>query len=223
MFCTADGPCYRCLYPTPPPPGMVPSCAEGGVIGVLPGLVGTIQATETIKLILGIGETLAGRLLLVDALGMQFRTVRISRDPNCPACGTRTITHLIDYDEFCGIRGEETPMTNTELPEITPTELAAALQRGDDFDLIDVREPYEQQIAAIPGARLIPLATVPAVMDSLDKSRRIVVMCRSGKRSADAARQTAGGRVYAGGEFGGWDPAVERRRGWDGGEVLKGD
>lgn len=189
VFATADGPCYRCLYPTPPPPGMVPSCAEGGVLGVLPGLVGTIQATETIKLILGLGETLAGRLLMIDALSMQFRSVRIKRDPKCPACGTRTITELIDYDEFCGTRGDAPMADANEVPEITPTELVDKLQRGDDFDLIDVREPYELQIAAIPGARLIPLGTLEDSFDSLDKTREIVVMCRSGKRSATAVRQ----------------------------------
>ncbi len=189
VFATADGPCYRCLYPTPPPPGMVPSCAEGGVLGVLPGLVGTIQATETIKLILGVGESLAGRLLLVDAMSMQFRTFRISRDPACPACGVRSITHLIDYDEFCGTRGESPMAGPQDMGHMTPTELAAARERGDDFDLIDVREPYEVEIASIPGARLIPLGTIGTALESLDKSRHIVVMCRSGKRSADAARQ----------------------------------
>ncbi len=189
VFAAADGPCYRCLYPTPPPPGMVPSCAEGGVLGVLPGLVGTIQATETIKLILGVGESLVGRLLLVDALGMTFHTVRIRKDPTCPACGTRTITTLIDYDEFCGVRGETTEMTTDGIPEMTPTELAAALARGDDFDLIDVREPYEAEIASVPGARLIPLGAIAEAMESLDRSRHIVVMCRSGKRSLTAAKQ----------------------------------
>ena len=189
VFAAADGPCYRCLYPTPPPPGMVPSCAEGGVLGVLPGLVGTIQATETIKLILGVGESLVGRLLLVDALGMSFHTVRIRKDPNCPACGTRTITELIDYDEFCGVRGETTEMTTDGIPEMTPTELAAALARGDDFDLIDVREPYEAEIASVPGARLIPLGTIATAMETLDPARHIVVMCRSGKRSLTAAKQ----------------------------------
>lgn len=197
VFATESGPCYRCLYPTPPPPGMVPSCAEGGVLGVLPGLVGTIQATETIKLILGIGDSLAGRLLLIDALSMQFRTVRIAKDPACPACGTRTITGLIDYDEFCGVRGgaiensseEDSTVSANSVREITPTELAAALQRGDDFQFIDVREPYEAEIAAIPGATLMPLGSVPTAMHTLDKARRVVVMCRSGKRSLDAARQ----------------------------------
>jgi len=188
VFATADGPCYRCLYPTPPPPGMVPSCAEGGVLGVLPGLVGTIQATETIKLILGVGESLAGRLLMIDALSMEFRSVRIRRDPLCPACGVRTITELIDYDEFCGTHEEESMAESNEVPEITPTELSERLQRKADFDLIDVREPYELRIAAIPGARLIPLGTLEDSLDSLDKNREIVVMCRSGKRSATAVQ-----------------------------------
>lgn len=189
VFATPDGPCYRCLYPTPPPPGSVPSCAEGGVLGVLPGLVGTIQATEAIKLILGVGESLAGRLLLVDAMTMQFRTFAISRDPACPACGVRTITHLIDYDEFCGTRGDAPMKSSDDLGHMTVTELAAARERGDDFDLIDVREPHEVQIASIPGARLIPLGTIPIALESLDRSRHIVVMCRSGKRSENAARQ----------------------------------
>jgi molybdopterin/thiamine biosynthesis adenylyltransferase/rhodanese-related sulfurtransferase len=189
VFATTDGPCYRCLYPTPPPPGMVPSCAEGGVFGVLPGLVGTIQATETLKLVLGIGETLAGRLLMIDALSMEFRSVRIRRDPLCPACGTHAITELIDYDEFCGTRGEAPMADANEVPEITPVELSERLQRADDFDLIDVREPYELQIASIPGARLIPLGSLEDALESLDKSREIVVMCRSGKRSATAVRQ----------------------------------
>lgn len=191
VFANGDGPCYRCLYPTPPPPGMVPSCAEGGVLGVLPGLVGTIQATETIKLILGIGETLTGRLLLIDAMTMQFRAVHIKRDPQCPACGTRTITQLIDYDEFCAVRGEPSTTDVQMIPEMTPIELSEALKRGDDFDLIDVREPYELDIANIPGARLMPLGTVADAMDTLDKSREIVIMCRSGKRSMTAAKQLA--------------------------------
>ena len=189
VFCTSNGPCYRCLYPTPPPPGMVPSCAEGGVLGVLPGLVGTIQATEAIKLILGVGESLAGRLLLIDALTMQFRQVRVPNNPDCPACGTRSITALIDYDEFCGTRGEEPPMDISAVQEITPVELAERLKRGDDFDLVDVREHFEIEIAALPGARVIPLGEIPDSFDQLDRTREIVVMCRSGKRSADAVRQ----------------------------------
>ena len=189
VFGLADGPCYRCLFPEPPPPGSVPSCAEGGVLGVLSGIVGTIQATETIKLILGIGDTLGGRLLLIDALSMQFRTVTLRKDPACPACGTRTITALIDYDEFCGAPGADPVHDADDVIEITPRELAARLARHDDtFDLIDVREPGEWAIARIDGARLIPLAQIPASLASLDKTREIVVMCRSGVRSADAAR-----------------------------------
>jgi sulfur-carrier protein adenylyltransferase/sulfurtransferase len=189
VFGMADGPCYRCLFPEPPPPGSVPSCAEGGVFGVLPGIVGTIQATETIKLILGIGETLAGRLLLIDAQSMQFRAMTLRKDPACPACGTRTITALIDYDEFCGTPGADAMDDIDDVLEITPRELAARLSGGDDsFDLIDVREPYEWAIARIDGARLIPLGQVPKSLSSLDKTREIVVMCRSGVRSADAVR-----------------------------------
>jgi Dinucleotide-utilizing enzymes involved in molybdopterin and thiamine biosynthesis family 2 len=189
VFGLPDGPCYRCLFPEPPPPGSVPSCAEGGVFGVLPGIVGTIQATETIKLILGIGETLSGRLLLIDALSMQFRAMTLRKDPSCPACGTRTITALIDYDEFCGTPGPDEAHDVDHVAEITPSELAARLARADgSFDLIDVREPYEWAIAHIDGARLIPLAQIPASLSSLDKSREIVVMCRSGVRSADATR-----------------------------------
>jgi molybdopterin/thiamine biosynthesis adenylyltransferase/rhodanese-related sulfurtransferase len=181
VLATPDGPCYRCLFREPPPPGLVPSCAEGGVLGVLPGLVGTIQATEAIKLILGIGEPLIGRLLLVDALTAQFRTVKIRRDPTCPACGTHEIQELIDYDAFCG--GAE-PVT---VKEITPRELAQKLARGDDFDLIDVREPFEWEIAHIEGARLVPLSTFPDAIRELDASREIVVQCKVGGRSARAA------------------------------------
>jgi sulfur-carrier protein adenylyltransferase/sulfurtransferase len=189
VFGMADGPCYRCLFPEPPPPGSVPSCAEGGVFGVLPGIVGTIQATETIKLILGIGETLAGRLLLIDAQSMQFRAMTLRKDPACPACGTRTITALIDYDEFCGSPGADAMDDIDDVLEITPRELAARLSGGDDsFDLIDVREPYEWAIARIDGARLVPLGQIPKSLSSLDKTREIVVMCRSGVRSADAVR-----------------------------------
>jgi sulfur-carrier protein adenylyltransferase/sulfurtransferase len=188
VFATEHGPCYRCLYPTPPPVGSVPNCAEGGVFGALPGMIGTIQAIETLKLILGIGESLAGRLLMIDTLTMQTHTVRLDRDPRCPACGTRELTALIDYDEFCGI-GAAAPVAATDVVEIMPAVLAERLARGDDFDLIDVREPYEAQIASLPAARLIPLGTLAAAFETLDRAREIVVMCRSGKRSADAARQ----------------------------------
>ena len=189
VFATPDGPCYRCLFPEPPPPGMVPSCAEGGVLGVLPGLIGTIQATETIKLLLGIGTTLAGRLLLVNTLDMQFRTVKVKRDPNCPACGTRTITHLEEYEEYCGIPGTEPHVEElVHAGDITPTELKAKLDRGDDFDLIDVREPQEVAIAALPGAQLIPLGSFEAAIAGLNPAREIVVICRSGSRSGYAVQ-----------------------------------
>lgn len=187
VFATAEGPCYRCLFPEPPPPGLVPSCAEGGVLGVLPGLVGTIQATEALKLLLGIGDSLVGRLLLIDALQMRFHTVRVRKDPNCPACGTREIRELIDYDQFCGVGAAE-PSTG-ELPELTPAEVAAKRARGDDFDLIDVREPHEWAIAHIEGARLVPLATLTEALSTLDSAREIVVHCRSGARSAKAVKQ----------------------------------
>jgi sulfur-carrier protein adenylyltransferase/sulfurtransferase len=189
VFSTADGPCYRCLFPDPPPPGLVPSCAEGGVLGVLPGLVGTIQATEALKLVLGIGDSLIGRLLLIDALGMRFHTVSVARDPACPACGTREITTLIDYDEYCGIPGGRSPHADRDVPEMTPRELAARLATPVPLALIDVREPYEWQIGRIPGARLIPLGELPGQLSSLDSATDVVVYCRSGVRSADAARQ----------------------------------
>ena len=188
VFALEEGPCYRCLFPEPPPPGLVPSCAEGGVLGVLPGLVGTIQATEGIKLLLGAGEPLVGRLLLIDALSMRFRTVRLRKDPNCPACGTHEITELIDYDQFCGVAPETTVSTN-EIPEITPTELVARLRRGDSIDLLDVREPHELNIASIPNVRLIPLGTLPETLPTLDSSRETVVICRTGSRSGRAVRQ----------------------------------
>lgn len=182
VFGAPDGPCYRCLFPEPPPPGSVPSCAEGGVLGVLPGVVGTLQATETIKWILGVGDSLVGRLLLVDTLGARFRTVKVRRDPNCPACGTRTIRALVDYDVFCGITEESTP----DLPEIDVHALAGRLERGDAIDLIDVREEYEWDVARIDGARLVPLDRVPEVLDTIDTGRDVVVYCKNGPRSAAA-------------------------------------
>jgi sulfur-carrier protein adenylyltransferase/sulfurtransferase len=194
VFNYPGGPCYRCLYPEPPPPGLVPSCAEGGVLGVLPGIIGSIQAMETIKLILGTGEPLVGRLLLFDALGMKFRELKLRKNPNCAICGpNRTINKLIDYEEFCGIRGEEAPAVTTGIPEITPTELKARLDRGDDLFILDVREPHEYQICNLNG-KLIPLGDVPRRVNELDSSREIVVHCRSGKRSADAIEflKTAG-------------------------------
>jgi molybdopterin/thiamine biosynthesis adenylyltransferase/rhodanese-related sulfurtransferase len=187
VFGYPGGPCYRCLYPEPPPPGLVPSCAEGGVLGVLPGIVGTIQAAETLKLIIGKGEPLIGRLLLVDALGMRFRELKLRKNPECPVCGEHpTLTKLIDYAEFCGIRGEEAPMPETTtVPEVTPKELKARLDRGDDVYILDVREPHEYQICNIKG-HLIPLGELSRRVSELDSSRDIVAHCRSGKRSADA-------------------------------------
>jgi len=168
----------------------VPSCAEGGVLGVLPGLIGTIQATEAIKLILGIGEPLIGRLLLVDALGARFRTVKLRKNPSCPACGTHEITALIDYEEFCGVpQAVAAAGLDRELPEITPHELLQRRQAGEEVDLIDVREPHEWDIARIPGARLIPLAELTDALPTLDRARDLVVHCRSGVRSAKAVRQ----------------------------------
>jgi len=186
VFGMPDGPCYRCLYPEPPPPGLVPSCAEGGVLGVLPGIVGSIQAMETIKLILGSGDHLMGRLLLFDALGMRFRELKLRRNPKCPMCGVnRVITELIDYYEFCGVRGEEAPAPNVQVPEITPRELKSRLDRGDDLFILDVREPHEFQICNLKG-HLIPLGELPRRVHEVDSSREIVAHCRSGKRSAEA-------------------------------------
>ena len=186
VFATKEGPCYRCLYPEPPPPGLVPSCAEGGVLGILPGLVGIIQATETIKLILGSGESLIGRLLLVDALAMRFRELKLRKNPECPACGAHpTVTELIDYNQFCGIRGEESP-AQTTMADMTVEELKQRLDRGDDLLVLDVREPHEYQICNI-GGHLIPLNDLPKRVSELDSSREIVVHCKMGGRSAKAA------------------------------------
>jgi adenylyltransferase/sulfurtransferase len=186
VFATKDGPCYRCLYPEPPPPGLVPSCAEGGVLGILPGLVGVMQATEAIKLILGAGEPLIGRLLLIDALGMKFRELKLRKNPDCPACGKHpTITKLIDYNEFCGIRGEEKPV-ETGVPQMQVEELKRRLDARDDLFVLDVREPHEYQICNI-GGYLIPLGDLPKRVSELDSSKEIVAHCRSGVRSGKAA------------------------------------
>ena len=185
VFGMPEGPCYRCLYPEPPPPGLVPSCAEGGVLGILPGLLGVIQATEVIKLILGKGDPLIGRLLLVDALGMKFRELKLRKNQDCPMCGkNRTITKLIDYQEFCGIRGEEAPAEVTT-SEMQVEELKQRLDRGDDLFVLDVREPHEYQICNI-GGHLIPLGELPNRVNELDTSKEIVAHCRSGVRSAKA-------------------------------------
>lgn len=186
VFAPPDGPCYRCLFPEPPPPGVVPSCAEAGVLGVLPGLVGVIQATETIKLVLGIGDTLLGRLLLIDALHMRFRAVAVRRDPACPACGTRAITTLVEYDDHC-IAPATTTTVAEAIPELAPRELAERRRRGDDLELIDVREPHEWTIARIDGARLLPLSRFDLAAESLDRDREFVLYCHHGMRSLAAA------------------------------------
>jgi len=191
IFAYPGGPCYRCLYPEPPPPGLVPSCAEGGVLGILPGTVGLIQATETVKLILGIGEPLIGRLVLYDALAMRFRELKLRRNPECPMCGDHpTITKLIDYQEFCGVPNqphqEATTMTGGLEGDIEPTEVKAKIDRGDRFVLIDVREPHEYQICNIPQAKLIPLGDLPKRVNELDSADEIVAHCKSGMRSAKA-------------------------------------
>jgi adenylyltransferase/sulfurtransferase len=185
VLCARDGPCYRCLYPEPPPPGLVPSCAEGGVLGILPGLVGIIQATEAVKLVLGRGEPLVGRLLLVDALQMRFRELKVRKSPDCPVCGPRpTITALQDYEAFCGVRGEEKP-SDVQVPEIQVEELKRRLDAGEDLLLLDVREPHEYQICNL-GGLLIPPSELPRRVHELDSSREIVAYCRSGPRSARA-------------------------------------
>ena len=184
VFAYEGGPCYRCLYPEPPPPGLVPSCAEGGVLGILPGVVGLIQATEAVKLILGVGEPLVGRLLLYDALAMRFRELKLRRDPACPVCGDHpTVTKLIDYQEFCGI-----PQHEPAVPEgdIDVVELKSKMDRGDRFTLIDVREPHEYQICRIPGSHLIPLGDLAKRVNEIDSAADVVVHCKSGVRSAKA-------------------------------------
>jgi adenylyltransferase/sulfurtransferase len=186
VFDAREGPCYRCLYPEPPPPGLVPSCAEGGVLGVLPGIIGVIQAIEAVKLILGRGDSLIGRLLLFDALKMKFRELKLRKNPECPICGpNRTIHKLIDYNEFCGVAPHEEVSVGKEF-EITPLELKARMDRGDGFVLVDVREPEEYAICRIPGSRLIPRGTLPERLHELSTAEDIVVHCKSGVRSGMA-------------------------------------
>jgi sulfur-carrier protein adenylyltransferase/sulfurtransferase len=186
VFAAKDGPCYRCLYPEPPPPGLVPSCAEGGVLGILPGLVGLIQATEAIKLILGTGDPLIGRLLLVDALGMKFRELKLRKNPDCVVCGSHpTVTKLIDYEEFCGLRGQEKPVNQSGVPEITVEELKRRLDAKEDFVLVDVREPHEYKICNLNG-NLIPLGEIPRRVNELDPAKEMVIHCHHGGRSARA-------------------------------------
>jgi adenylyltransferase/sulfurtransferase len=187
VFWAERGACYRCLYPEPPPPGLVPSCAEGGVLGVLPGIVGAIQANETIKLILGADDTLINRLLLFDAWTMKFREFKLRKDPKCPVCGENpTVTKLIDYEEFCGLGAPHTPTTQEKLDEITAIELNARRLRGDKIQIIDVREPHEFEIARIPGTKLIPLGHVVARMNEIDPAVDTIMHCKGGVRSAKA-------------------------------------
>jgi len=194
IFAYPGGPCYRCLYPEPPPPGLVPSCAEGGVLGILPGTIGLIQATEAVKLILGVGESLVGRLLLYDALAMRFRELKLRRNPECPVCGDHPSIHeLIDYHQFCGVPNpaEVAPVAEQQAGYMSDTEidavaLKARLDRGDKFQFIDVREPNEYQIASIPGAKLIPLGDVPKRVGELDPATEVIVHCKMGGRSAKA-------------------------------------
>jgi adenylyltransferase/sulfurtransferase len=190
VFAVKGGPCYRCLYPEPPPPGLVPSCAEGGVLGVLPGIIGVIQATESIKVMLGIGEPLIGRFLIYDALKMKFRELKLRRDPECPVCGDHpTVTKLIDYEQFCGIRPEpqdQTAGAGMSDWEITSVELKQRMDKGDDLFILDVREPNEYQINKIPGSTLIPLGELPRRYQELPKDREIITQCKMGGRSAKA-------------------------------------
>jgi adenylyltransferase/sulfurtransferase len=185
VFGAKDGPCYRCLYPEPPPPGLVPSCAEGGVLGILPGLIGVIQATETIKLILGIGEPLIGRLLLVDALNMRFRQLKLRKNPECPVCGDHpTVTKLIDYQQFCGIEpaSERQSAVKNGIPQVSPKDLKKRIDAGENLFILDVREPFEYQIANIGGV-LIPQNDVAQRIGEIDRNREIVVHCKAGGRS----------------------------------------
>jgi adenylyltransferase/sulfurtransferase len=185
VFATKDGPCDRCLYPEPPPPGLVPSCAEGGVLGILPGLVGIIQSTEAIKLILGIGEPLIGRLLLVDALNMRFRQLKLRKNPDCPVCGAHpTITRLIDYQQFCGIEpaAQQPAAVKNGIPQLSVKDLKRRIDAGEDLFILDVREPFEYRIANI-GGKLIPQNEVPQRLSEIDRSREIIVHCKSGGRS----------------------------------------
>jgi adenylyltransferase/sulfurtransferase len=190
VFDASRGPCYRCLYPDPPPPGLVPSCAEGGVLGVLPGVIGVIQGIETLKLVLGIGETLIGRLLLFDALAMRFRELKLRKDPGCPLCGENpTIKELVDYEAFCGLTPMDQYAEQTAHWEIAPLDLKARLDKGEQLTLIDVREPHEHAIGHLPGATLIPLNTLPARMSELDSSREVILYCHHGQRSMRALEQ----------------------------------
>ncbi|MBA3389900.1 MAG: molybdopterin-synthase adenylyltransferase MoeB [Rubrobacter sp.] len=188
VFWAEEGPCYRCLYPEPPPPGLVPSCAEGGVLGILPGAIGTIQATETVKLILGIGEPLIGRLMLYDALGMSFREMKLRKDPNCPVCGENpTVTELIDYQEFCGIPQAAAAEQANGVPEISVTDLKRKMDAGENINVLDVREPHEYEVANI-GVRLVPLGELPQRLAEFDQNENFAIHCKTGGRSAKAVK-----------------------------------
>jgi len=188
VFWAEEGPCYRCLYPEPPPPGLVPSCAEGGVLGILPGAIGTIQATETVKLILGIGKPLIGRLMLYDALGMSFREMKLRKDPNCPVCGENpTVTELIDYQEFCGIPQAAAAEQANGVPEISVTELKRKMDAGENINVLDVREPHEYEVANI-GVRLVPLGELPQRLAEFDQNENFAIHCKTGGRSAKAVK-----------------------------------
>ena len=188
VFDARQGPCYRCLFPEPPPPGLVPSCAEGGVLGVLPGTIGTIQATETLKIILGVGQTLAGRLLLYNALDLSFEYVQLRKNPKCKICGPEPeITELIDYEAFCGVPGHDHEHGSAgEDWDITPTDLAERLNREPELLLVDVRQPHELEISRLPDAHLIPLGQLAARLPELENAQNIVVFCKSGTRSTRA-------------------------------------
>ncbi len=190
VFDAKKGPCYRCLYPEPPPPGMVPSCAEGGVLGILPGIVGTIQAAETIKLIIGKGDPLIGKLLFVDVMGMKIRELKLRKDPNCPICGENpTLTRLVDYEEFCGIgRGEEQILEGESDLEINVHEFNNLLNNQKNVVILDVREPHEYEICRINGSKLIPLSELPSRVNELDTADEIIAQCHHGVRSLRATR-----------------------------------
>jgi adenylyltransferase/sulfurtransferase len=199
VFWAEEGPCYRCLYPEPPPPGLVPSCAEGGVLGILPGAIGVVQATEAVKLILGIGEPLIGRLMLYDALGMSFREMKLRKDPGCPICGENpTVTELIDYEEFCGIPQANAVAQENGVPEITVKELKQKMDDGEPINVLDVREPHEYEVANI-GVKLVPLGELPRRLAEFDQNENFAIHCKTGGRSAKAVKllQDAGfGNVY---------------------------
>ena len=225
VFATKDGPCYRCLYPEPPPPGLVPSCAEGGVLGVLPGIIGVIQATESIKLMTGIGEPLIGRFLIYDALKMRFRELKLKKDPECPVCGTNpTVTKLIDYDQFCGVapaHATENAGGTVNDWEITPVELKKKLDAGETPFILDVREPNEYQINRIPGSTLIPLGELPQAISGAAAGSRDRRAVQDGRPQREGDGLPEVGRLHQRQEPAGRDPGVDRQGGPVSAEVLK--